>query len=238
MLSKERERERMSFLGVLWAMKQVPVAPANILFLTGFNHLLSWPNHHGKTSERCPLALTRVPHSGWLGHASSKHMVDVLLLVWGTALCTERVKPPKAHCPHQRETGTTVKSAAPRSWAGAVVPCDYRAQDEEESHVEALGCLLPPSLQSNMWVTPAQMKSHRRYPIGNIILTGTELRGRVLERCLFSDEKKVRGAFVDIFGYPVLLLMLNGMRTWEKYTRKWELQRFNLNYQGDAGMSW
>lgn len=52
----------------------------------------------------------------------------------------------------------------------------------------------------------------------NIILTDTELRGRVLERCLFSDVKEVRGAFVDIFGYPVLIIMLNAMHTWEKYT--------------------
>lgn len=188
----------MSFLGVLWAMKQVPVAPANIsLFLTGFNHLLSWPNHHGKTSWEVPISLSQSDSStlGLTGSASSRHMVDVLLLVWGTALCTERVKPPKAHCPHQRETGATVKSAAPRSWAGALVPRDYRAQDEEESRVEALDSLLPSSLQSNMWVTPVQMKSHRRYPIGNIILTDTELRGRVLERCLFSDVKKSKGSF-------------------------------------------
>ena len=64
------------------------------------------------------------------------------------------------------------------------------------------------------------MKSHQKCPIVNIILADTELGGRVLERCLFSDVKQVRGAFIDIFGYPILIITLNIMHTWEKYTRK------------------
>lgn len=83
------------------------------------------------------------------------------------------------------------------------------SQDVEDTWEEVagtLGCLLPPSLRSNMWVTPIQMKSHRMCPIVNIILADTDLGGRVLERCLFSDVKKVRGAFLDIFGYLVVII--------------------------------
>lgn len=83
-----------------------------------------------------------------------------------------------------------------------------------------------------------QMQSHGMCPIVNIIPADTELGGQVLERCLFSDVKKVRGSFMDIFGYPVLIIILSIMHTWEKYIGKQKLQRFNLNYQGDAGMNY
>lgn len=66
------------------------------------------------------------------------------------------------------------------------------------------------------------MKSHRTGPILNTILADTDLGGRVLEKCLFSDVKKVRGAFLDIFGYPVVTIPPNIMHTWEKMHRKAE----------------
>lgn len=72
------------------------------------------------------------------------------------------------------------------------------------------------------------MKSHRMCPIVNVIPADTELGGRVPERCLFSDVKKVRGAFIDIFGYPVLIIALNIMHSWEIFTGKGKLQRYNF----------
>lgn len=168
-----------------------------------------------------------------MGCASSKHVgcIVEVLIERALGLGAERVQQAKALGPHQWETLTIVKSVATRSWAGDMVTCECRAQDDEESWAEVprtLGCLRPSSLPPNMWVTPTQMKSHRMCPIVNVIPADTELGGRVPERCLFSDVKKVRGAFIDIFGYPVLIITLNIMHSWEIFTGKGKLQRYNF----------
>jgi len=74
-------------------------------------------------------------------------------------------------------------------------------------------------------------------PIVNIILADTDLGGRVLGKCLFSDVKKVRGTFLNIFGYPVVMITPTIMHTWRKCTGKQKLQRLNLNYQEDEGVN-
>lgn len=168
-------------------------------------------------------------------------MVDMLFLVWGTALCAERVKPPKSPLPPPMGNMDYCEVSGPQvssCWRGAMWLQSPGWWRELGGGAENTG--LPPTIPLAVQHVSNTNTNEKpsKVPLVNIILTDTELRGRVLERCLFSDVKKVRGAFVDIFGYPVLLITFNGTCPWEKYTRKWELQRFNLNYQGDAGMSW
>jgi hypothetical protein len=56
------------------------------------------------------------------------------------------------------------------------------------------------------------MKSRQLCPVIDVILTDYEVKSRALKWCLFMfKKKKVKGAFIDIFRCPKLIITLDIM---------------------------